>query len=100
MRHSNEYPVGMIEMACDCGAQLFYLGNAADGAPPLSMMKRFSQLLTNERVGFFTSADGIYADCPFCSCTYELPDPELMEWLPFMDPVAFQQTLGQLQVKV
>ena len=72
--------IGMIHMACYCGAALFYLGNTPDGGSPDKFIESFINKLGSGTFGFFTSADGKYGQCPHCGLDYELPDPEIMDW--------------------
>jgi hypothetical protein len=89
--------VGMIQMACYCGAKLFYIGNTAKNQPPLDIIEKLKAKVNSGDIGFFSSADGSYGDCPFCGLTYELPDPELMDWLPYLDPDQFTSTINNIQ---
>jgi len=89
--------IGMILLDCYCGADLYYVGDGDSGAPPVEVLQRFKSQLGQGDIGFFTSADGKYGECPFCGLVYELPDPELLEWLPFMDNNNFTSTLTEIQ---
>lgn len=89
--------VGMIQMACYCGAKLFYIGNTAKNQPPLDIIEKLKAKANSGDTGYFSSADGSYGDCPFCGLTYELPDPELMDWLPYLDADQFTSTINNIQ---
>ena len=88
--------IGMIHMACYCGADLFYVGNAWDGKPPVDVINLFRAKLGHGEFGIFTSASGQYSQCPHCGLLYELPDPDLMDWLPFSDRETFSKTIAEM----
>lgn len=89
--------VGMIEMACYCGARLFYVGNQGTNQPPLDIIEKLKAKVNSGDIGYFSSADGSHGDCPFCGLTYELPDPEIMDWLPYLDKEQFTSTINDIQ---
>jgi hypothetical protein len=89
--------VGMIHLSCDCGAQLFYLGNDSDGRPPYRLMERFRDHLGPGRYGIFSSANGPFGECPHCGILFELPDPSIVNWLPFMDEYALPGVSSMLR---
>ncbi len=88
--------IGMIHMECNCGAELFYLGNKIDGKPPLDLIDSFTSKLEPGDYGIFTSADGVYGECPHCGILIELPDPDLMDWLPFADEKRFEDLVTEV----
>lgn len=88
--------VGMIHMGCLCGADLFYLGNTADGRAPLEYIDLVKARLGPGDFGFFSSASGPYGECPYCGTLFELPDPELLNWLPFTDRHRFAAMLDEI----
>jgi hypothetical protein len=90
----------MLELGCDCGARLFVFGDDDQGAPPWGMMDQFRDRLDGETVVFFSSADGEYGHCVHCDTTIELPPPEVMQWLPYMDQESFHQALTYMQMEV
>jgi len=89
--------VGMIHIACYCGAELFYLGNRAAGNPPTEVIQKLKTKLGSDTIGFFSSADGDYGDCPYCGLTYELPDPELLDWLPYLEKDQFTSQVNDIR---
>ena len=89
--------VGLIQMACYCGADLFYLGNGLRGQDSDKFLQKLKHHFGKSEVGIFTSSSGKYGECPFCGLLYELPDPELMEWLPFIDPKSFITALSDMK---
>ena len=89
--------VGLIHMSCYCGADLFYVGNTADGAPPIDILERFESQLGTGNFGFFSSANGEYGECPHCGLLFELPEPEMLEWLPFTDTKTFTAKVAELR---
>ena len=89
--------VGLIHLSCYCGADLFYVGNTADGAPPLEILDRLESQLGEGDFGFFSSANGTYGECPHCGLLFELPEPELLDWLPFTDKLTFNTKIEDLK---
>lgn len=89
--------VGLIHLSCYCGADLFYVGNKADGEPPIDILERLESQLGDGDFGFFCSADGDYGECPHCELLFELPDPEVLDWLPFTDKVTFDSQVEELR---
>ena len=89
--------VGMILMECYCGAELYFVGDNAAGQPPQKIIDKLKGQLGSENIGFFSSANGKYGECPYCGLVYELPDPEMMDWLPFMDVENFSSALTEMQ---
>jgi len=90
--------VGLIHIKCDCEAELFYLGNTPEGTLRNPYVDRFLSQLRPGRYGVFSSADGEVGECPHCGLLIELPDPELVDWLPYTDPGTFGSVVEMLQV--
>jgi hypothetical protein len=76
--------VGLIHMACYCGTQLLYLGDELDGSAPVELADQLAHIMVGQDYGFFTSADGRYAECPNCGTLFELPPSTLVNRLPQM----------------
>lgn len=89
--------VGLIHMSCYCGADLFYVGNTVDGAPPIDILERFEAQLGSGNFGFFSSANGDYGECPHCGLLFDLPDPDMLDWLPFTDTRTFNEKVAELR---
>lgn len=89
--------IGMIHLACYCGAELIYVGNNSIGQPPLQLIQILKEKLSSTNVAFFSSADGLHADCPFCGLNYELPEPELLDRLPYLDQDQFSYELSEMK---
>ena len=89
--------LGLIHMSCYCGADLFYVGNTVDGAPPLDLLERFEAQLGTGEFGFFSSANGEFGECPHCGLLFELPDPTVLDWLPFTDQLTFTNKVAELR---
>ena len=89
--------VGLIHMSCYCGADLFYVGNTVDGASPIDILERFEAHLGSGNFGFFSSANGDYGECPHCGLLFELPDPDMLDWLPFTDTRTFTENVAELR---
>lgn len=89
--------VGMIRLACFCGADLFYVGRSPKGLPISEVIQQLKEHLGPGDYGFFSKDDGKYGLCPFCGLSYELPDPDIMEWLPFLDKDQFETTVDELR---
>lgn len=89
--------VGLIHLSCYCGADLFYVGNKANDEPPFDILERLESQLGDGDFGFFSSANGEYGECPHCGLLFELPDPEVLDWLPFTDRVTFDSRVDELR---
>lgn len=89
--------VGLIHLSCYCGADLFYVGNTVEGEPPLEILERLEIQLGDGAFGFFSSANGEYGECPHCGLLFELPDPDLLDWLPFTDPKTFKSKIADMR---
>ena len=89
--------VGLIHISCYCDADLFYVGNTIEGEPPVKIIERFESQLGEGNFGFFCSANGDYGECPHCGLLFELPDPELLDWLPFTDESTFSVKIEELR---
>jgi len=89
--------VGMVQMSCFCGLDIFYIGNSAEGDLPLEAIELFRKRLGDRGYAIFTSEDGAQGICPKCQTVYDLPDPETMEWLPFLDDEKFAEALEQIK---
>jgi hypothetical protein len=84
-------------MSCYCGADLIYIGNTIDGESPIDIMERFESQLNSGNFGFFSSANGEFGECPHCGILFELPDPELLDWLPFTDAKTFSAKISEMR---
>jgi hypothetical protein len=89
--------VGMIQLACYCGAELYFIGDKSTGQPPTDIIEQLKAKFESGDVGFFSSADGGYGECPCCGLSYELPDSSLMDWLPYMDQEQFTSTISKIK---
>ena len=89
--------VGMIHMACYCGADLYYVGNNGGDQSPAKIIEQLKSKMGPGNIGFFSSADGECGECPYCGLYYELPDPEILDWLPFMDKENFTSAVTEMQ---
>ena len=89
--------VGLIQMACYCGADLFYIGDGMPDQDSDKLVQKLKHHFGIVDIGIFTSSSGKYGECPFCGLLYELPDPELMEWLPFIDANSFFAALTDMK---
>jgi hypothetical protein len=89
--------VGMILMDCYCGAELYYVGDNSEGRSPEKIIGQLKNQLGSANIGFFSSVNGEYGECPYCGLVYELPNSELMNWLPFMDTENFSSALTEMQ---
>jgi hypothetical protein len=89
--------IGMIRLACFCGADLFYVGTEAENIAFSELVEQIKKQLEPGDYGFFSSADGTYGECPYCGLSYELPDPETMDWLPFVDREYFASSVDDIR---
>jgi hypothetical protein len=89
--------VGLIHMACDCGADLFYVGDGTDGRSPTEAIDWFAGQMGARPYGIFTRANGAFGECPHCGLLFELPDPRLMGWLPRLDLCSFVAALSSIR---
>ena len=88
---------GMIHIACYCGAALFCIGDTPSGQPIEDIIEQLKKKLGPGDIGFFTSANGQYGDCPYCGLTYELPEPEMLDWLPYMDSDRISSAIKEMR---
>ncbi len=89
--------IGMIRLACFCGADLFYVGTEVNNKDFTALVEQIKKQLKPGDYGFFSRADGQYGECPYCGLSYELPDPELMDWLPFVDKDRFDSSVDDIR---
>ncbi len=89
--------MGIIHMACYCGAELFYVGNTEAEVPQEDVIEQLRSKVGADDIGIFSSADGEYGECPYCGLSYELPDPELLDWLPYLDRDRFSSLLEDIK---
>lgn len=89
--------IGLIRLACFCGADLFYVGSEAKNLEFSELIKQVKEQLEPGDYGFFSSADGKYGECPYCGLSYELPDPDVMDWLPFVDKERFTTSVEDIR---
>ena len=88
--------IGLIHFSCYCGADLFYLGNDVDGKPSIKAAEQFQSKLGPGNYGFFTSANGQLGECPHCDLIFELPDPDTLDWLPFVGQEKFLDAISSM----
>jgi len=91
--------VGMLHMSCYCGADLIYVGDSADGQSPETTIELLKYKLGKGAFGFFSSLNGESGECPFCGLLYELPEPAMVDWLPFVDKSRFDSFAAELRGK-
>lgn len=65
--------------------------------PPVDVIEKLESRFGDGDYGFFSSANGEYGECPHCGLLFELPDPEVVNWLPFTDKVTFTSTVEELR---
>lgn len=75
--------VGMIHLACYCGAELFYLGEAPDNLTDHQIIEILHEKLGPGDFGILTPAEDNHGECPYCGLIYELPEPRFLEQLPY-----------------
>jgi hypothetical protein len=78
-------PVGMIHLACYCGAELFYLGERPANLTNHEIIEILHQRLGPGDFGILTATEDLHGECPFCGLIYELPEPRLMKQLPYSE---------------
>ena len=92
--------IGLLHMECDCGAQLYYLGDGAAGPPSHRLLERFEEKLGPGRQAVFTSAENGTGICPYCYTVYELPPADLLQMERPSDPRRLRMWLeGFLQLR-
>lgn len=89
--------VGMIHLACYCGAELFYLGRKPKNLTHSDIIANLKEKLGPGDFGLLTPAEDLHGECPYCGLVYELPDPGLMEQLPFVDKGRFRSALSRFR---
>ena len=75
--------VGMIHLACYCGAELFYLGEAPERLTNHQLIELLHEKLGPGDFGILTPGEDLHGECPYCGLIYELPDPGLLKQLPY-----------------
>jgi hypothetical protein len=75
--------VGMIHLACYCGAELFYVGEALDTLAKHRIIESLHEQLGPGDFGILTPAEDLHGECPYCGLIYELPEPRLLKQLPY-----------------
>ncbi|MGH2537591.1 MAG: hypothetical protein ACRDHL_09380 [Candidatus Promineifilaceae bacterium] len=91
---------GVINLLCECGTTLWCLGDTPDGQRPVAHVERLKREMSSGRHAYFICSDGPLAECPNCGALIELPDPQLMNWLPFVHPARFRQVLADLESRI
>lgn len=92
--------VGMIHLACYCGAELFYLGEKPKGVTNGEILDILQERFGPGDVGVLTPAEDLHGECPYCGLIYELPDPRLLKQLPFVEQSQFRSALSQFQQRI
>jgi hypothetical protein len=75
--------VGMIHLACYCGAELFYLGEAPENLTNQQIIELLHEKLGPGNFGILTPAEDLHGECPYCGLVYELPEPHMLKHLPY-----------------
>ncbi|UCG24055.1 MAG: hypothetical protein JSW55_18300 [Chloroflexota bacterium] len=87
----------MIHLACYCGAQLIYLGEEPENLAETDVLAKLKERLGPGDFGILVPAEDGLGACPFCGLLYELPDPSLMEQLPYADRQQFRSALTRFR---
>jgi hypothetical protein len=77
--------VGMIHLACYCGAELFYLGEKPEDLTNSEVIDILKDKLGPGDFGVLTPSEDLHGECPYCGLIYELPDPRLLKHLPYAE---------------
>lgn len=77
--------VGMIHLACYCGAELFILGESPGNLSNHDIVEILHEKLGPGDFGILRPADDLRGECPFCGLIYELPEPRLLQNLPYAE---------------
>jgi hypothetical protein len=91
--------VGMIHLACYCGAELFYLGEAPKSLTNRQIMELLHEKLGAGDFGILTPSDDLRGECPFCGLVYELPEPDLLKQLPYWEHGRVRSALSNYRRK-
>jgi len=89
--------VGMIHLACYCGAELFYLGEQPDNLSQREIIEILHEKLGPGDFGILSPAEDLHGECPYCGLIYELPDPHLLKHLPYAEHSRLQSTLTKFR---
>ena len=91
--------VGMIHLACYCGAELFYLGEAPEKLTEHQIIELLHQRLGPGDFGILTPAEDLHGECPYCGLIYELPEPRFLKQLPYGEHGRVRSALSSYQQK-
>lgn len=89
--------VGMIHLACYCGAELFYLGERPANLTNPEIVEILHQRLGPGDFGVLTAAEDLHGECPYCGLIYELPEPRLLKRLPYSQQGRIESTLSSFR---
>ncbi len=89
--------VGMIHLACYCGAELFYLGETPDNLTNHQIIEILHERLGPGDFGILTPAEDLRGECPYCGLIYELPEPRLLQQLPYGEHNRVRSALSSYQ---
>lgn len=92
--------VGMIHLACYCGAELFYLGEKPGDVTNGDILDILEERFGPGDVGVLTPAEDLHGECPYCGLIYELPDPHLLNQLPYVERSRFRSALSQFRQRI
>jgi hypothetical protein len=89
--------VGMIHLACYCGAELFYLGERPANLTNREIVEILHRKLGPGDFGILTPSKDLHAECPYCGLIFELPEPSLLKQLPYSEAGRIQSTLSNFR---
>ena len=89
--------VGMIHLACYCGAELFYLGETLKDLTNSEVVDILKARLGPGDFGVLTPSEDLHGECPYCGLIYELPDPRLLKHLPYAEQSQFRSTITEFR---
>jgi hypothetical protein len=86
--------VGMIHLACYCGAELFYLGESPENLTDRQIIELLHERLGPGDFGILSPSEDLHDECPYCGLIYELPEPHLLKQLPYAEHRLVRSTLS------
>lgn len=92
--------VGMIHLACYCGAELIYLGETPKSLTDSEILNALRDKMGPGDFGILKPSEDLRGECPYCGLIYELPDPRLLKHLPYAEKSQFRSAVTRFRQKI